>query len=199
MSILLGIVLFALTFSSHAHEMQEPKCQISEGFELCNVNILDLLSHPHFYNGKFVVVSGLYKNGFEENAIYLSRDYVETPGAGYAIWLAAYGDDSHPGYKFLKEDSELESWRGSLVSARKASGYITRVAGVFTAGKSGHLGMYSGKIRVLPHFYHIIDGRVSREKAEMKREESKKRLEQLRKERDKREKLKSNKPLNEAD
>jgi hypothetical protein len=100
--------------------LDEP-CMLPEGRA---TPIVALLANPEAFQDKEVLVVGLYVAGFEESAIYPSKEMALSQGNG--IWInlntpLAVGD--HPGSK-----------------------HWMMFKGVFNARHHGHLGAYAGAL-----------------------------------------------------
>jgi hypothetical protein len=98
---------------------------------LLDVSMIRLIANPERYHGKPVHVEGFLRVGFEDNAIYLSREdanYLITKnGLGVTI---VYED-------WEKLGKKPEDFKNSYVL----------IEGLFDKDNRGHLGMNSGSIR----------------------------------------------------
>lgn len=92
----------------------------------CQTTVYRLLQAPHQFNGRWVMVEGVYGGGFEESALYAPNDgarpSVMTYSKNSAIWVS-------PGFK---------SESGSM--PRKV------IIGKFKWGPTGHMSEYFGEL-----------------------------------------------------
>jgi hypothetical protein len=98
---------------------------------LLRVSMIRLIANPERYHGKPVRVEGFLTVGFEDNAIYLSRE-----DAGYLItknglWVTILDED----------------WERLGKDPRKFKDSYVLIEGVFDKDSLGHLGAFSGSIR----------------------------------------------------
>lgn len=111
-------------FPACAEQAENGDCTLFE------VSIVQLLARPELFAGKRVRVIGFVNLEFEGNALYLSRELFEHGGSRDAIWVDVEG----------------------LPSAMKFRRGYALVEGTFSAGPSGHFGMFSGQIAKITRF-----------------------------------------------
>lgn len=111
---------------------EENKVDYSEN--AIKVSIIQLISNPEKYDGKFIDVTGFIKIEFEGTALYLHQEDYKNHIFNNSIWLNISKDKI---YEFEKECSEKY-------------GSIT---GTFKAELKGHFGAFSGTITNIKGIY----------------------------------------------
>jgi hypothetical protein len=137
MKIFLIIVAALLSFETIAGP-----CEKEETEEICGIAFVELLVVPQKYDGKLVAVTGYFKSGFEQSALFESSERAKIEDISSSVWISGSKEAVVQNSKF---------WLGfgnSLEDCSKIEeGFIT-VFGRFRIGQSGHMGAYSGLLEI---------------------------------------------------
>ena len=123
----------------------------SEGSSTCILwgpSLIELIARPEVYDGKRVRVIGFVNLEFEGNGLYVSREDWEQSIYRNGVWInppTGFESDSGP-------------------AKRRPNQQHVIVEGVFSSGRGGHFGMWSGTIdsvtRLDPWGRNVSRGRV---------------------------------------
>ena len=114
--------------------------------DVTDVSIIQLISNPEKFDGKYVRFIGFVSVAFEGDAIYLHEDDYKYGLTKNALWLS-----------LTKDIYEKQS--------RKFDRKYVLVEGTFSARNRGHMGLYSGAIENIKRFevWKIKNGRWQEE------------------------------------
>ena len=93
--------------------------------EVNNVSIINLISTPDKYEGKFVRIFGFVKLEFEGTGIYLTEADLKNYLGKNGLWLEGVNSDQWGQY----------------------NGSLCLVEGIFDSKNTGHMGAWSGAIK----------------------------------------------------
>jgi hypothetical protein len=116
--ILISLLLIASCQKENAASQDE------KAFEERSVSMVRLLANPELYDGKEVQVVGFYRQGFEEFAVYPSREMSIDPSNG--VWV----------------EMNLQH-----IEKVKPDGSWIVLKGTFDANAHGHLGKYTAILK----------------------------------------------------
>lgn len=105
--------------------------------DVISTSLIRLLVHPEEYEGKRVEVIGYYHSGFEEKALYLTKDDATNLNTQNGLWIGsiAKGADKNRVH-FVKK------------------GFV-RVAGTFSyrpRSGAGHMGLWPAELKEITFF-----------------------------------------------
>ena len=95
---------------------------------LLHISMIQLLADPDRYHGKAIQVEGFLRVGFEDNAIYLSRDDASYLIVKNGFWVTI----------------DHKEWEKLGVKSDEFKNIYVSIEGLFDKDELGHVGMFSG-------------------------------------------------------
>ena len=130
----LAVLIGSLIFSSNA--MAENQIGSTKNEKIDEVSLVQLLSQPETYEGKFVRVEGFIRLEFEGNGIYLSRDDANYLIAKNSLWVE------------FDQNLWTDPANGKRIDIDKMfNGKFVLIEGIFDKNNKGHMGLFSGAIK----------------------------------------------------
>ncbi|MCP4551626.1 MAG: hypothetical protein GY834_06210 [Bacteroidetes bacterium] len=132
----------------------DSRCKVIGENELCYVSVIHLISQPKYYEGKFVLVSGFYRKGWETTAIFSNRKYAEFNDGANGVWVSSsrYKIDKKQEEQMNSIYSILQSGGYNLLEKKEANNKYVKAVGIYKSGEEGHLGLYNGVIYGITKF-----------------------------------------------
>lgn len=150
--IFISAVFLLLTSCSKHADGQSDFGQTTNGAE--DVSIVNLIATPERYDEKVVRIDGVMILEFEGDAIYMTKADAENHVFKNAISLVL----DYPKFGIPeKEPSDPEQLKQAISKAKmlkEMSGKYVLIEGIFDKDSRGHLGLFSGSIKVtrIAHF-----------------------------------------------
>ena len=148
--VVIGIVTLLISCRNKSSQCDFGK--VSNGAE--NVSIVNIIATPARYDGKVVRANGVLTLEFEGNAIYITKADAENHVSKNSIWLDL--DYSTLGIPENKPSDPEELKRATAIARKlkNLSGKYVLIEGIFDKNSNGHLGLFSGSIKVtrIAHF-----------------------------------------------
>lgn len=133
-ALLLVFFMFGLGFS----QVSNQRTLIEKYAGHLSVSIVELLSNPERYHGKRVLVQGYLHLGFEDSALYFSKEQADYGLTKDALWVSYKND--------LSLTSMNSAKKGSKPDIHYFDCKYVILIGTFNKDKMGHLSLFSGTL-----------------------------------------------------
>lgn len=132
------ILIIGFTLSAGYAQISDQRKLIEKYADHLSVSMVELLSNPERYHGKRVLVQGYLHVGFEDSALYFSKEQADYGLTKDALWVN------------YKNDLSLTSMNSAKKGSKPDIHYFNCkhviLIGIFNKDKMGHLSLFSGTL-----------------------------------------------------